>query len=178
MRMKDPVLEAFLKRQHEEGFALAGQSDMFDLRALDGPPAQHYIATFYCNGLVQERDGSIVQANRFVVGYYFSPSHLRAPDPYQAVMLFQPERSWHPNVRAPYLCLGHIAPATTLVDLIYRSFELLTYRKCTMREDNALNHEACVWARNNQHRFPLDRRPLKRRRGAIGVTERIGNEGV
>ncbi|HVR30785.1 MAG TPA: hypothetical protein VMS86_14780 [Thermoanaerobaculia bacterium] len=32
-----------------------------------------------------------------------------------------------------------------------------------MREDDALNREACVWARANQHRFPLDRRPLKRR---------------
>jgi hypothetical protein len=27
-----------------------------------------------------------------------------------------------------------------------------------------LNPDACRWARNNQHRFPTDPRPLKRRR--------------
>src|SRR6266446_2318 len=68
----------------------------------------------------------------------------------------------HPNISAPFMCLGHIAPATPLVDLIYCSFELITYIKCTMRENDALNREACGWARH-QARFPLDRRPLKRR---------------
>jgi hypothetical protein len=32
-----------------------------------------------------------------------------------------------------------------------------------MREHRALNHDACAWARNHTHRFPVDRRPLKRR---------------
>lgn len=31
-----------------------------------------------------------------------------------------------------------------------------------MREDDALNKPACVWARAHRDRFPLDRRPLKR----------------
>src|SRR5438105_3063891 len=120
--MNDRILVAFLKKQQEEGMALAGQSDILKLSAL-GPLPQHYVATFHCKGLVQENGGAIVEANRFVVGYYFSDDYLRVVDPGQTVVLFEPSRTWHPNIRSPFMCLGRIAPATSLVDLIYRSFE-------------------------------------------------------
>ena len=42
-------------------------------------------------------------------------------------------------------------------------FELITYSRVTMREDNALRVEACAWARAHQDVLPIDRRPLKRR---------------
>jgi hypothetical protein len=72
---------------------------------------------------------------------------------------------FHPNIsdKAPFICVGKLAPNTPLVDILYQCFEIITYNKVTMREDDALNTEACVWARENQHRFPIDRRPLKRR---------------
>src|SRR5947207_618202 len=132
--MNDRILESFLEKQEEEGMALARQSDILELSALDGPVPQHYVATFHCNGVVQTPAGDILETNRFIVGYYLSHDYLRAVDPSQAVVLFEPVRTWHPNIRSPYMCLGHIAPATPLVDLIYRSFELVTYSKCTMRE--------------------------------------------
>jgi hypothetical protein len=56
-----------------------------------------------------------------------------------------------------------------LVDLLYQVYEILTYQKLTPREDDALNKEACHWARANQKRFPIDRRPLKRRSLALEV---------
>jgi len=59
--------------------------------------------------------------------------------------------------------LGHIDPGTSLVQLLEQCFDIITYNKVTMLESDALNHEACTWARNNKHRFPLDRRSLKRR---------------
>ena len=45
----------------------------------------------------------------------------------------------------------------------YQLFEIITYKRVTMREDDALNPVACAWARRNTHRFPIDPRPLKRR---------------
>jgi hypothetical protein len=33
-----------------------------------------------------------------------------------------------------------------------------------MREDDALNRHACAWARKNASRFPIDDRPMMRRR--------------
>jgi hypothetical protein len=38
-----------------------------------------------------------------------------------------------------------------------------------MRENNALNTEACAWARRNLHRFPVDSRPLKRRTADFSI---------
>jgi hypothetical protein len=38
-----------------------------------------------------------------------------------------------------------------------------------MREDDALNKAACAWAREHQDRFPVDRRPLRRRQLELTV---------
>jgi hypothetical protein len=157
----DEVFAAFLSAQYEEGMALAGASDVFELQALEGPGSRHYVVTFHCRGLVSE-GGEIREADRFVAGFQFGRDYLRRADPIQTVVLFEPRGVWHPNVRAPFVCLGPIRPGTTLTDLIYRTYELLTYAKCTMREDDALNREACSWARSHRNDFPLDRRPLKR----------------
>ena len=159
----DRVLAAFLARQYEEGMALAADSDILDLLPVDGPPVQRYLAGFRCTGLVKAESGAIVEADRFLIGVWFSEQYLRAADPFAVLALLEPRRVLHPNVRAPFICAGRLAPGTPLVDLLYRCFEIITYRRVTMREDDALDHEACAWARRNQHRFPVDTRPLKRR---------------
>jgi hypothetical protein len=46
-----------------------------------------------------------------------------------------------------------------------------------MREDDALNHVACVWARANQSRFPIDPRPLRRRAARFNVSARGFGKG-
>jgi hypothetical protein len=61
----------------------------------------------------------------------------------------------------PLICVGRLKPGTWLVDLLYQCYEIITYQKVTMREDDALNPLACVWSREHQQRFPIDRRPLK-----------------
>ena len=70
---------------------------------------------------------------------------------------------FHPNIKAPFICVGKLSPGTLLVDILYQCFEIISYNKVTMREDDALNGAACAWARSNQHRFPVDPRALKRR---------------
>ena len=56
-----------------------------------------------------------------------------------------------------------MTPGTSLVDLLYQAYEVLTYQKFTSREDDALNAVACAWARKHMDRFPVDSRPLKGR---------------
>ena len=73
--------------------------------------------------------------------------------------------------RAPVVCVGRLSPGTELVDLLFQLFEMITWRKVTMREDDALNATACVWARSHRDRFPVDTRPLKRHAGRIRVME-------
>ena len=159
------IAERFLQRQLEEGLALAAASDVVDLLPLDGPPPTNYIARFSCTGLVRSLSGEIVEANEFVVGIGFHDGYLRAADPSRVLTWLWPRNVYHPNIsdRAPFICVGRLVPGTSLVDILYQCFEIITYHKVTMREDDALNKDACAWARQNQHRFPIDPRPLKRR---------------
>jgi hypothetical protein len=172
MATTDPILHAFLERQAEEGRALAQASDILKLECL--PTGQHFVAHYSCRGLVKERDGVVREADAFHVGVFFGSDYLRSVNPFETLTLFGPLTTYHPNVAfgAPFICVGRIAPGMPLVDLLYQIYEILTWQKVTPREDDALNKEACRWARANQQRFPIDRRPLKRRELMLEV-ERV-----
>jgi ubiquitin-protein ligase len=159
----DPVYERFLQSQLEEGMELARSSDLLTLHVPAFAPP-HFVAEFRCRSLVRGNDGEIVEAEHFQVGVWFPADYLRRADPFEMLRLFTPG-VWHPNVSAdlPLICIGRMTPGMRLVDILYQVFEILTYHKFNPREDNALNKPACSWARANQERFPIDRRPLKRR---------------
>lgn len=163
--MDDKILESFLRRQEDEGLALAHASDIVDLSPLDGPPAQHYHLRLNCRGLVRRPGEAVQEANRFEAGIYFGDGYLRHVDPFRVVTWFGPRWVWHPNISqaAPFICVGRITPGTSLVDIVFQIYELVTYQKVTLHD--GLNGEACNWARLHQALFPIDRRPLKRRAG-------------
>ncbi len=168
----DRVFDGFLRQQYEQGMALAQDSDLLELLALEGPPApQHYLARFRCKGLVRTTDGSVLEADEFLVGVFFPSDYLRRADAAQVLAWLGPRNVFHPNIsdRAPFICVGRLAPGTALVDILYQCFEIITYQKATVREDDALNHDACAWARRNAQRLPVDTRPLKRRALALQV---------
>ena len=160
----DPIFARFLQRQREEGKALAAASDLLDLDAYPVAPP-HFVATFHCKGLVRLPDDSIKESNFFQAGIWFPPDYLRRADPFEILRWFGPPNIWHPNISdtLPLVCVGRVSPGTPLVDLVYELFDLLTYAKFNPRENDCLNQACCSWARDNQHRFPVDRRPLKRR---------------
>ena len=166
--MTDKVLVAFLERQRDEGVALATASDRLDLTPLGPGPCQRYLADFHCTGLVRADDGDVVPADRFLFGIVSAPVPARSrPVPRLRLDRAAPRLS---SQRVSALRLRRAsAPGTPLVDLLYRCFEIITWNRVTMREDDALDRDACAWARRNQHRFPLDRRPLKRQRIELGV---------
>jgi hypothetical protein len=128
---------------------------------------------FRCTGLVERRPGKVEEADRFQVGIWFPATYLRVADPFHVLTWLGPRNIWHPNIsaRAPVICVGRFAPGTGLVDLLYQVFEIVTWNKVTMREDDALNRAACQWARQHRDRFPVDRRPLKRRAPALQVSD-------
>ena len=162
MAHHDRVLSNFLEHQCEAGMDLAASSDLVDLRALDPAPSTAYFARFHCSGLVRCR-GQVIEHDDFLVGIRFPDSYLEQFDTARVLTWCAPDEIWHPNIRAPFVCAGGMQPGTPLVDLLFQLHEIITYNNVEMREREALNHEACMWARNNSHRFPVDRRPLKRR---------------
>jgi hypothetical protein len=113
---------------------------------------------------------------------WFPSDYLRTADPFRVVTWLGPRHVWHPNIAAdaPAICVGRLVPGTSLVDLIYQVFEIITWNKVTMREDDALNRAACQWARSHRERLRIDRRPLKRRALDLRIEdagERSANDG-
>jgi hypothetical protein len=162
--MSDAVYDAFLRQQQEEGLALARQSRLLDLVPF-GDPADRYLARFTCRGLVRTPAGAVVEAEEFGVGIWFPNDYVRRAHPFQVLTWMGPRNVWHPNISdtQPLICVGRLVPGTGLVDLLYQCWELITWNRATINENDALNHAACQWARNNADRVPVDRRPLKHR---------------
>lgn len=159
----DPVFQSFLERQHVDGMALAAASDILELQAGDAYPSMRYQAHFKARTLVQRHDGSVALAEHFTVALCFPPDYRRrAVQPPEVIMWLEPHAVFHPNIRWPFLCPGHLTTQTTLVDLLYQVYEIGTFQRVTMHERDALNGNACAWARQHTHLLPLDRRPLKR----------------
>jgi hypothetical protein len=176
----DPVFTAFLRRQEEDAAALSAASDLVEVRPIDASPATRYLTTLRCRGLVRAGDEQPRAAELFAVGIWFPSDYLRRVDPFELLTWLAPAHVFHPNIghRLPAICVGHVAPGTGLVELVGRLFDIVTYRKVTMREDDALNAVACAWARDNQRRFPVDDRPLRRRRLDLAVRMTTAAEGA
>ena len=163
MAHHDALFNPFLEKQEKEGRVLATSSDLFQLTPLEYReiPAA-YLVRFNCLGLLHHA-GQVVEHDDFLVGIRFPDDYLCRFDTAQVLTWLEPFDVWHPNIRPPFICAGRMQPGTPLVDLIYQLYEIITYQNVEMREDNALNRDACSWARNNLHRLPVDRRSLKHR---------------
>lgn len=162
--MHDPILDDFLQQSHDDAMALAAASDLLDLEPLAGSPPTRFIAHFKCRGLVY-RDNEVRQAEQFALGLSFSRDYLQAaPQPLRMLTWLGPHDVHHPNIRGSFICLGNMPQGTDLVALLHQCFEIVTYQRVTMREDDALNAAACAWARRHVEMLPIDPRPLKWRR--------------
>lgn len=173
----DPVFGAFLANQHAALMELAAQSDLFSVEPIrdtdesDTPPSA-YVITFHCKGLVMNREGNVEEADSFKVGIRFEDEYLRG-DTTGAVRWLGPFHAYNPQINGPFICLGKISPNTGIVDLIYRIYDVLRF--ANVAPHDALNPEAAAWARNHMERFPVDARPLLRRRGRTQVLESTRN---
>jgi len=162
--MIDSVLRGFLMRQQEQALALNAASDLVEIRPVAGDPPSRYVVQFRCRGLVRVAE-EIREAACFEIGVWFPPDYLRRAEPFEVLTWLGPADVFHPNIsdRAPLICIGRLTRGTPLADIVYRVFDIITGHNVTMVEHDALNRAACAWARENRHRFPIDRRPLKRR---------------
>ena len=163
MQSKDLILQGFLESQQADAAALAAASDIVQIHPSGIEPYQQYRAVFRCDGLVHLPGGGFARADHFELLITFPDDYLRRANAFEVVTWLGPPNVWHPNIRPPAICVGHLVPGTGLVNLLLQIHEIITYRKVTMSEFDALNHAACQWARDNTHMFPLDTRPLKRR---------------
>ena len=156
--MNDKIYAAFLMRQAEEGKALAQASDLIEIHPV---APQAFAVDLHCKGLICKAGEGVTTADSFRVGIWFPSDYLRRANPFEVVTWLQPSNVLHPNILAALSCIGRLVPATPLVDIIFRIFRIVAYQTVAMHD--SLNLQASAWARENQHRFPIDNRPLKRR---------------
>lgn len=167
--MQDAVFQGYLSGQWREVTEIAGRSDSFAIRPLDGVPPSKVIVEFRCNGLVKTRSG-IEVADRHAVHMQFPDDYLRRSHESPEILSWLgPAAAYHTNIRAPFCCVGPIPPGMPLVNLIYQVYQMITWQRFTPREDDCLNPEACSWARANIDSFPVDpRRSVLRDSPAAG----------
>ncbi len=156
--MIDKIYDAFLMRQHEEGMTLSRSSELIQVFPV---APQAFVVRLRCKGLVQTGDGGIATADRFELGVLFPADYLRRANPMEVLTWFGPAEVFHPNIRVPFICIGHLAPATPLEEIVVRAARIVAYQVYSMHD--SLNQAASSWARRNQHRFPVDSRPLGRK---------------
>ena len=156
--MTDAIRESWLESQYLEASAFAQESEVLSLAPVAGEPPYKYIALFHCDGLAKTDEGVAI-VDRHLVGIQFPEHYLRmATDPRLLLTWLEPHNEFHPNIRAPFCCVGHIAPGMSLLGLLQQLYQMITWQRFTPREDDALNAEACRWAREHLDRFPIDPR--------------------
>jgi hypothetical protein len=156
--MTDRIRADWLDEQFHEAMSFAQRSPVLSLAPIEGAPPYKYIAEFRCKGLASVGK-RIVVVDRHLVGILLPEQYVRAScDPGQVLTWLEPTTAWHPNIRAPFACVGHMPPGMPLLALLHQLYQMITWQRFTAEEIKALNRDACSWARSNLDRFPVDER--------------------
>jgi len=156
--MEDTIRQSWLQEQYNEAMAFSRRSDVLSLAPVAGTPPYKYVARFECKGLIKTGKG-IGIGDEHVVGIFFPQEYLRAScNPGQVLTWLGPQEEFHPNIRPPFCCVGHILPGMSLLSLLFQLYQMITWQRYTVDERDALNPEACRWARQNMQRLPIDTR--------------------
>ena len=147
---------------------LSDESHVLRFRSF-GQPATRYLIEFRGRSLARER-GKVVIADRHEVEIKLGVSYPRT----------MPELRWitpiyHPNIsEIGLVCLGgygtHWVPSLHLDELCNMLWDMARYHNYDIR--SPYNREAALWAANQTtFPFPIDARPLRDKRVAMGRIE-------
>jgi ubiquitin-protein ligase len=147
---------------------LKAESSVFSFRATGKPP-QQYVVAFAGQSLARDR-GKVVVRDHHEVEIKLGSSYPRT----------MPEIRWispiyHPNIsEIGMVCLGaygtHWVPSLALDELCVMLWDMARFQNYDIR--SPYNREAAQWSANQtMFRFPMDARPLRDSRLALGRIE-------
>ncbi len=147
---------------------LKAESSVFDFRS-PGRNSQQFIVSFGGRSLARDR-GKVVIRDHHEVDIKLGASYPRT----------MPEIRWitpiyHPNIsEIGMVCLGaygtHWVPSLALDELCVMLWDMARFQNYDIR--SPYNREAAQWAANQStFRFPVDPRPLRDSRAALGRVE-------
>ncbi len=150
---------------------LRAESSVLQFQAY-GTPAQHYKVQFLGKSLARDR-GKVAVRERHEFEIRLGASYPRT----------MPEIRWltpiyHPNIsEIGMVCLGgygtHWVPSLNLDELCIMLWDMTRFHNYDIR--SPYNREAALWAANQStFLFPLDSRPLRDLRAALGRVEPEG----
>lgn len=153
---------------------LCDESSVLRFR-VSGKPEQHYVIEFKGKSLARVR-GKIAISERHEVEIKLGSSYPRT----------MPELRWltpiyHPNIsEIGMVCLGgygtHWVPSLNLDELCGMLWDMARYHNYDVR--SPYNRDAALWvASQGTFTFPLDNRPLRDLRAALGRIESVPNLG-
>lgn len=156
--MTDVIRDDWLLKQYEEAMAFAQRSPVVSLIPMQGMPPFRYLAKFECDGLVTTSAG-IEVCDRHLVGIQFPKKyqHERC-HPTEVFTWIEPKTAYHPNVRSPFCCVGDMPPGMSLLNLLQQLYQMISWQRFKPIEHDALNPDACRWAREHMDRLPIDPR--------------------
>lgn len=148
-----------LKTDFEAMLRLKEESSILRFTSRGTPPDQ-YIVTFRGPGTFRREGSQEVMVGR---------EHTLWINLTAAYPRMIPELSWrtpifHPNVSGSgVVCLGayqtNWVPSLKLDELCIMLWDMIRFQNYD--SESPYNREAAMWARDHQHRFPLDQRPLR-----------------
>ena len=147
---------------------LRAESSVFAYKATGATPI-HYVVAFLGKSLARDR-GKVVVRDRHEVEIKLGASYPRT----------MPEIRWltpiyHPNIsEIGMVCLGaygtHWVPSLALDELCVMLWDMARFQNYDIR--SPYNREAAQWSANQTtFRFPMDNRPLRDARVALGRVE-------
>ncbi len=149
---------------------LKAESSVFNFRTTGKPP-QQYVVSFAGKSLARDR-GKVIVRDHHEVEIKLGSSYPRT----------MPEIRWmtpiyHPNIsEIGMVCLGaygtHWVPSLALDELCVMLWDMARFQNYDIR--SPYNREAAQWSANQTtFRFPMDPRPLRDTRLALGRVEPV-----
>ena len=155
----DAVMRDFLSNCGDELRQRQRPGSLLDVGDLGTSASWLWRLTFSTLGLQRDANEKLVSATRHTVGVRFLPDYLRRADRFEMLLLMEPEKPFHPNLRGQHVCL-EVYPGEPLVEICEALHSLFSWRLRQLSEADALDAEACAWGRAHLDALPLDPRPL------------------
>src|SRR5581483_3736697 len=120
-----------------------------------GRAPEKYLITYTCRGLMKNKAGEILIAERHVMQIVFGLEYPSAPPTF---IWWTP--IWHPNFSTPHICIqGHpFSIGLKLVEIVPEVGRMVQYQNYNIK--SPLNSAAAEWAKKYTHRFPVDDRDI------------------
>jgi ubiquitin-protein ligase len=164
-------LQERLHQEYEWLKELAAKSDIIEIESIEGDPPTKYHVTLKCKGMMlHPTTGKPTLTANHVMEIYLPSGIPGYPNEAPYVLCLTPH--FHPNISPEnnMVCIGIERDWESSLDiawLVTHLTDMITYRVYGL--EKPYNRKAVKWAKANNTKLPLDKRPLFKEAVAIGT---------